>query len=362
VTTRVRAGACDVVIGHGLSAELPDLLAGACPAHSYGIVADHKVAELHGAALLARFAAGGLRAHLVHFPAGEWNKTRDEWARLTDQLLAAGLGRDGAIVTFGGGVAGDLGGFVAATYLRGVPVVHLPTTLLAMIDASVGGKTGVDVPAGKNLVGAFHPPRLVVADVRFLESLPRPHLAAGMAEALKHGVIADAAYFDALADPAPVVARVPEALERVVARSVEIKAAIVERDEREAGERQVLNFGHTVAHAVEAAAGYGVLHGEAVAIGMVVEARLAEQLGLAAAGLREALARTLARYGLPTRVPEDLDPERLLEWMTRDKKVRARELRFALPAAIGAMRRSDDGAWTVRAPLEVIRQVLDSSR
>ncbi len=359
--TAISAGSYDVLVGRGLLADLPAILRERCPARAYAVVADHKVAELHGAGLMESLHAAGLESRLLDFPSGEWNKTRALWSELTDRMLAAGLGRDGAVVAFGGGVAGDLGGFVAATYLRGIPVVQVPTTLLAMIDASVGGKTAVDVPAGKNLVGAFHPPRAVVADVDLLATLPRAQLAAGMAEALKHGVVADAAYFAGLGDAGPVLAKDLGALERLVTRSVEIKAEIVRRDEREAGERQVLNFGHTVGHALEAAAGYGLLHGEAVAIGMAVEARIAETLGLAERGLVASLAQALERYGLPTRVGTEAPTGVLLEHMTRDKKVRARALRFALPARIGAMARAADGAWTIGVEEGVIRQALDSN-
>lgn len=352
----------DVHVGRGLLAELPRILAAASPAHRYAVIADHHVAELHGARLSSALAGAGLAAKLFTFPAGEWNKSRQQWAELTDAMLAAGFGRDSAVVAFGGGVAGDLGGFVAATYLRGVPVVQVPTTLLAMIDASVGGKTGVDVPGGKNLVGSFHPPRAVVADVDLLATLTRPQLAAGMAEAVKHGVIADAAYFASLADPGPVFAKDLPALERIVARSVEIKAAIVRRDQREAGERQVLNFGHTVGHAVEAAAGYAMLHGEAVAVGMAVEARLGEVLQITSRGVADAVATVLQHYGLPTRPPEEATTDALLDLMTRDKKVRAGALRCALPRAIGAMAEREDGTWTVEIEALVMRQILDTTR
>src|SRR6185503_7140921 len=190
----------------------------------------------------------------------------------------AQLGRDSAVIALGGGVVNDVAGFVAATYLRGVPLVQVPTSLLAMIDSSIGGKTGVDVPAGKNLLGAFHQPRLVVADLEVLGSLPPPQLAAGMAEA--------------------VTSRDVGALERVVRRSVEIKAEVVAADEREAGRRAILNFGHTVAHAIEATTKFATLHGEAVAIGMAYEARLAETLGIAEPGTADRLQRLLEHYAL----------------------------------------------------------------
>src|SRR5262249_32396117 len=188
------------------------------------------------------------------------------WGALTDQLLTAGLGRDGVILALGGGVVGDVAGFVAATYLRGIPYVQIPTTLLAMIDSSVGGKTGVDTPAGKKLSGAFHQPRLVIADVQTLQTLPKPHVASGLAEALKHGAIADREYFDQLvANRENLLARDPAALEAAVVPSVRIKSEVVASDEREQGRRSILNFGHTVGHAAEAATDFSLLHAAASA-------------------------------------------------------------------------------------------------
>src|SRR3989475_4641920 len=219
-------------------------------------------------------------------------------------MLAAHCGRDAAVIALGGGVVNDVAGFVAATYLRGVPLVQVPTSLLAMIDSSIGGKTGVDVPAGKNLLGAFHQPRVVVADPQLLGSLSSVQLAAGLAEAVKHGVIADAEYFAFLeGEYAAIFAKHAPALERVVRRSVEIKASVVAQDEREKGKRAILNFGHTVGHAIEATSRYEVLHGEAVAIGMVYEARLAETLGIAATGTAHRIRSVLERLDSPAGGP-----------------------------------------------------------
>ncbi len=358
-----RDDAYDVLIGQGLLEQLPALLRARCPAHRYAVIADHKVAELHGAALTGTLGAAGLEARLFMFPSGEWNKSRDSWAELSDAMLAARFGRDAAVLAFGGGVAGDLAGFVAATFLRGVPWVQVPTTLLAMIDASVGGKTGVDVPAGKNLVGAFHQPKLVLADIALLATLPRVQVAAGAAEAVKHAAIADAAYGAELQrDAAAILARDLAALERAVARSVAIKAGVVARDEREAGLRQVLNFGHTVAHAVEAHTGYELLHGEAVAIGMSVEARLAETLGVAAAGLARQVSGLLGCFGLPLALPDSIAIDALLESMLSDKKVRRGAVRCALPKEFGSMAQSADGDWTVEVDINMMRAVLEHSR
>ena len=363
VTVRVRlAGqqdaSYDIKIGRGLLPELPALVAAACPASRYAVITDSHVAPRFGNQLVARWRDAGLAVQLFEFPAGEWNKTRETWSTLCDRLLAARFGRDAAVIALGGGVVGDLAGFVAATFLRGIPYVQVPTTLLAMIDSSIGGKTGVDVPVGKNLLGAFHQPRLVVADLEVLDSLPRQQLAAGMAEAVKHGVIADAEYFAALErDHDAVTARVPDTLERLVRRAVEIKAEIVAADERERGRRAVLNFGHTVAHAIEATAKFAALHGEAVAIGMAYEARLAEVLGIAQHGTASRVARLLARYNLPLELPDSATVDALVAAMQLDKKTRDGAVRFALPETIGRMH-ADGNGWTVAAPENTVRDVL----
>jgi 3-dehydroquinate synthase len=260
-------------------------------------------------------------------------------------------------VALGGGVAGDLAGFVAATYMRGVPYLQAPTTLLAMLDASVGGKTGVDTAEGKNLIGAFHPPVAVLADPRALATLPDREYRAGLAEAVKHGLIADRAYFEWMEQEAgPIVARDADALQHLVRRSVEIKAEVVSEDEREGGRRAILNAGHTVAHALEQATEYRVPHGEAVGLGLVAEAALATGLGLATPEAGARLVVLLERLGLPTRVGEPVAAERLLSAMAGDKKNRGHEIRFALPRGVGAMGPGPD--WTTEAGEAAIRAAL----
>ena len=357
-TAEQRSPPYDILIGRGLLADLPHLVQAACPAARYAVISDSHVATLYGTKIVTRLHDATLQAQLFEFPAGEWNKTRETWAMLSDKMLAAQFGRDSAVLALGGGVVGDVAGFVAATYLRGIPYIQVPTTLLAMIDSSIGGKTGVDVPAGKNLLGAFHQPRLVVADLDLLGTLPTPQLAAGIAEAVKHGAIADADYFTFLErEHDAVTTKQPDALERLVRRSVEIKADVVAADERESGRRAILNFGHTVAHAVEATVQFAVLHGEAVAIGMAYEARLAERLGIAAAGTADRIARLLERYGLPLALPESATADQLLATMRLDKKARAGTVRFALPEVVGRMH-ADGTSWTVAAPERAVRDVL----
>jgi 3-dehydroquinate synthase len=354
-----RDASYDILIGRGLLGEVAQLVKGACPAARYAVITDSHVVKLYGDQLVARCHDATLHAELFEFPAGEWNKTRETWASLSDRMLARQFGRDCAVVALGGGVVGDVAGFVAATYLRGVPYVQVPTTLLAMIDSSIGGKTGVDVPTGKNLLGAFHQPRLVIGDLDTLRSLPPVHRAAGMAEAVKHGAIADSEYFAFLEDCQPAVAaQETDVLERVVRRSVEIKAEIVAADEREAGRRAILNFGHTVGHAIEATGKFAVLHGEAVAIGMAYESRLAEALGVAHRGTADRIGRLLERYGLPLELPETATPDALVAAMRLDKKAREGAVRFALPRTVGAMHGDARTGWTVVAPDDVLRSVL----
>lgn len=306
-------------------------------AHRVVLIADTTVAALHGDRV--REVVGA--AALLTFPAGEASKTRAAWAALTDQLLAQGAGRDTVIVALGGGVTGDLAGFVAATYLRGVPFVQCPTSLLAMIDAAIGGKCGVDTPAGKNLVGVIHHPGFVWIDPTFLDTLPLAQRREGLAEAIKHGVIADATYLDWLQATMPTLvgdAPLPrEIAQTLVERSVAIKGEIVAADEREANRRQVLNFGHTIGHAIEQVSSYAITHGEAVAIGMVAEARLAVRLGLADASLPSRISEVIRAAGLPITLPAPLDRRALVEATRQDKKARAGTVRYALPTAIGVM-------------------------
>lgn len=354
-----RDASYDILIGRGLLATLPHRLPAEVPAARYAVVTDSHVGALYGQRLAIACRAAGLSVELLSFPAGEWNKTRETWAALSDRLLAGRFGRDSALVALGGGVVGDVAGFVAATYLRGIPLVQAPTTLLAMIDSSIGGKTGVDTPAGKNLVGVFHQPRLVVTDLDALTTLPAPQLVAGLAEAIKHGVVADAGYFEELErEGDALLGREMKALERVVVRSVEIKASIVADDERDSGRRAVLNFGHTIGHALEAGSGFSLPHGEAVAIGMVLEARLAERLGAAEAGTADRIERAVGRFALPHERPAGAAVDELIAAMHQDKKRRDGRVRIALPSRIGAMAAGPEGAWTTPVSEEVLREIL----
>ena len=306
------------------------------------IVSDSQVAPLYAQRVQAALAAARPDAKLaLHvFDAGEASKTLANFSGVIDALAALGATRDACIYALGGGVVGDLAGFAAACWMRGIDVVQLPTTLLAMVDSSVGGKTAVDIAQGKNLVGAFHPPCAVIADTAALRTLPPRELRAGFAEVIKYGAIVDAPFLDWLdADADGLLAGDDAVLAEAIARSCAHKAAIVERDPFERGERALLNFGHTFGHAIETEQGYGGLnHGEAVAVGMVLAARLSTLLGLADAADGERLRALLARFGLPTALPPDLDPAALVARMRLDKKAQGSGLRFVLWNGAGKAR------------------------
>jgi 3-dehydroquinate synthase len=269
--------------------------------------------------------------------AGESHKNLDAAAKIFDALAQLGATRDACVLALGGGVVGDIAGFAAACWMRGIDFVQFPTTLLAMVDSSVGGKTGVDHPAGKNLIGAFHQPRAVIADLGTLATLPDRELRAGLAEVVKTACIGDADFFEWLeAHADALLARDTEALTHAIARCCRFKVGVVERDEREAGERALLNFGHTFGHAIETETGYdALLHGEAVAIGMVLAARLSVQLGMSGDADSKRLQALLKHLGLPTSVPPGLTPHALLARMQMDKKNRAGALRLILWRGIG---------------------------
>ena len=356
-TRVIDAGDYGVTIGAAVRHEFASLIALAAPAHHYAVISDDEVAPLYADPLVTSLLPHG-RATQHRMRAGESHKTRETWSRLTDELLDAGCGRDTTVVALGGGVVGDLAGFVAATFMRGVPVIQCPTSLLAMIDASVGGKTGVDTAAGKNLVGAFHPPSAVLIDVDVLRTLPDSHRRAGLAEAIKHGVVADAKYFARVASLLPALAAgdTPALLE-VVARSVEIKSGVVKSDARESGRRKTLNFGHTIGHAIEQASGYRLLHGEAVAIGMVLEARLAERMGVAERGTAGEIERVLLEARLPVARPAAIEAATVLAATRHDKKSRGGAVSYALPSRIGMMAGAERG-WSIEVVDSLVLEVL----
>lgn len=334
-----------VEVDEGLLDRLGSRCSSVVGAGAYAVLSDRRVAELYGERAVRSLRQAGCSARLFTFPQGEGSKDRRRWRELTDELLEAGLGRDAAVVALGGGVTGDLAGFVAATYMRGIPVVQVPTTVLAMVDSSVGGKTGVNAPAGKNLVGAFHHPAHVLLDPSLLSTLPVEHRRAGLAEAVKAAAILDPDFFDWLESETPGLRRGdPGLLGELVRRAVPLKVRVVSRDPREHGLRAILNFGHTLGHALEAAADYGVLHGDAVAAGMRLEVALGEEMGVTEDGTRGRLVGLLDGLGLDWAPAPSLGVERILGAADSDKKRRAGELRVVLLRRIGEVARDPGGA------------------
>ena len=322
-------------VGAGVIGERK-LLAPHVGARHVFVITDETVAPLYLDKLRPALAdARGVDTHII--PGGERHKTLDTFAQLQHSLAERRVARDAVVIALGGGVVGDIAGFAAACYQRGVDFVQVPTTLLAQVDSSVGGKTGVNLPGGKNLVGAFHQPRCVLSDTATLATLDPREVRAGFAEVVKYGLIDDPDFFDWLeANAAALLNLDDEALGVAVVRACERKAALVAADERESGVRALLNLGHTFGHAIEAGVGYGVwLHGEAVAAGIVLAARMSQRMGWLADADCERIERLFARAGLPTRAPPTLSPRRMLDLMAVDKKIQRGQLRLVLLRGIG---------------------------
>jgi len=342
-----------ILIEPGALRRLPGLLTRTWKGRKVFVVTDANVGRLYGRAVLHDLHRAGLDALLIDVPAGEKSKSIDVYYAVTTALLENTIRRGSVLVALGGGVVGDLAGFAAATVLRGVPFVQVPTTLLAQVDSSVGGKVGIDHPLGKNLIGAFHQPSAVVIDPTVLKTLPRAEFRNGMAEVLKIAVALDADFFAYLERKARAITPSQvQLLSRVIARSVGLKAAVVVRDERETGLRKALNLGHTLGHAVEAATSFRLRHGEAVAIGMLLEGRIAVTLGLLSVRDLLRMQRVLDASGLPTRLPAKFDMKRLLAALAVDKKGTAAAPLFALPRGMGK------SAVDVPVPPQLIRSVL----
>lgn len=301
------------------------------------LITNPVVGPLYSQQVISSFERAGITLTCLEIPDGEEYKSLQVAGQLYDRLLPLGLDRRSAIVALGGGVIGDLAGFVGATFMRGLPLIQVPTSLLAQVDSSVGGKVGVNLARAKNMVGAFYQPCLVVSDVSLLRTLPLRELKAGMAEVVKYGVIGDTAFFEWLEGNVPAILERTEALmAHIVKTSCRIKASVVERDERDEGIRAILNFGHTVGHALETATGYSqVSHGEAVAIGMVAAARISYRMGLCSEDVPIRLQRLLERIGLPTTLP--VDPDNIVKTIGYDKKLRDKVNYFVLTKDLGTV-------------------------
>ncbi len=301
------------------------------------VITNPTVGRLYAEPILTAFAENGFTLDLLEVPDGEEHKSLEWVGHLYQRLLPLGLDRQSPLLALGGGVIGDLAGFVAATFLRGLPYIQVPTSLLAQVDSSIGGKVAVNLPEAKNIIGAFYQPRLVVSDVRLLQTLPLREFQAGLAEVVKYGVIADKTFFEWLEGSLPDILRQEEeVLIHLVRTSCQIKAKVVEVDERDAGLRAILNFGHTVGHAIEAATGYRqYTHGEAIAVGMVVAAQLSRHLGLCSPEVPQRIATILQRIGLPTQL--SIKPEFLMESMAYDKKIKDGMNYFVLTKELGSV-------------------------
>ncbi|MEZ0387691.1 MAG: 3-dehydroquinate synthase [Verrucomicrobium sp.] len=323
----------DVYVGHGLLPHVGTYAAELLGRKKCVIVTDSNVEPLYGQVVLDSLIQSGIDASIIAVPAGEPSKSMAVVEEVCREMLKAGLDRKSFLVALGGGVIGDLAGFAASIFLRGIPFIQVPTTVLSQVDSSVGGKTGVNTPEGKNLLGTFYQPSLVLADVDTLSSLPSREYCEGFAEIIKHAAIRDGFMFDAIT----AVADQKGSLADLIHRNVAIKARIVEADEHElTGERALLNFGHTIGHAIEASAGYGqLLHGEAIGLGMIAAASLSAQLaGLPPVG-RAKIVNLVKLFNLPTRLPEGMTTETILEYMKHDKKFSEGKIRFVLLRSLG---------------------------
>ncbi len=311
-------------------------------AKRYGVISDDYVAELYGDKLMASLRQAGIEAELITFPRGEASKHLETIAALASTLANRGFDRKDCLIALGGGVTGDITGFLAGIYMRGIPFVQVPTTLLAQVDSSVGGKTGVDIPQGKNLVGVFYQPKAVYIDIDVLQTLPHAELQGGLAEVIKYGVIVDKEFFEYIEkNRQDILSLKDDVIIKVVARCCELKAWVVEQDECEGGLRRILNFGHTIGHAVEAASGFKLIHGLAVAIGMRTAADLAVKGGHLTAEESSRISTLIQDYGMSVQVPPEYNRQKIKEYLQADKKTVGGRVFFVLPTAIGAVTITD---------------------
>lgn len=336
LTVNLAENSYDIHIGSGILANLGTLCSNLGLTSHAAIVTNPAVNNLYGAVIKDSLEKTGCRVDIIQIPDGEEYKNSETLSLVYDRLIEAGLDRKSFIVALGGGVVGDLAGYAAATYLRGIPFVQIPTTLLAQVDSSVGGKTAIDHPRGKNLIGAFYQPKLVLIDIDTLSTLPTREFRAGMAEVIKYGISLDEQFFNFLEQNSEqIIAMKPEALSAVIGKCCELKAQVVELDEKESGLRAVLNYGHTLGHAFETLAGYKeMVHGEAVAIGMILAAKISCATGLCSDSDVKRIIDILTSFGLSTTIPS-IDPRRLCEAIATDKKSSAGSINYILNQGIG---------------------------
>lgn len=350
----------DIVIGKDITGNLTEFLSTKIPAHSYAIITDSNVEELYGRKLYDDIKSHLPVVEIISFPAGEQNKNRHYKEMIEDIMLTNNFGRDSAVIAVGGGVVGDISGFVAATYCRGIPHIQIPTSLVACVDSSVGGKTAVDTPHGKNLIGAFHQPLKVIIDVSTLDTLPGKEMQEGMAEVIKYGVIYDSELFSIIEESIDdIYNRDMDILTEIIERSCRIKAQVVEQDEKETDLRKILNYGHTIGHAIENISSYRLSHGRAISIGMILEGMISVKLGYLGSGSAARIKKLIEKAGLPTQLTEKIDPEMVINTMKLDKKSRKGAIEMALPSDTGSMKRGSSG-YGIKVDENIIREVLHS--
>ncbi len=366
VDVRVKPLSYEVRIGTGILTELASDLRERPLGKRYAVITDSQVGRLHGDTLMGALEHAGLKAQLFVFPAGESSKNRQEKERLEDAMLEAGLGRDSAVIALGGGVVGDLAGFVAATYMRGVPVIQVPTTTLAMADSAIGSKTAVDVPYGKNLIGAFHSPEAVYMDMNLLSTLDERNYYAGLVELIKHGFIQRPSLQEYLAEHKETIvsrggAEYPVVMEELLYQNSAVKNDVVSQDQKENNLRKILNYGHTLGHAVEMSSNFQMIHGECVAVGIAYAAYLAHKLGLCDEDWAGEQIRILREYHQGCRIPEGISTDTLIEVMKHDKKARNGQIEFVLLAGPGQPVQQN-GEYGIPVKEDVLRQTIEEFR
>jgi len=349
---------CRILIGNGILGSAGKLISESRAGHKFAIITNPKVSSLYSEQVAHGLDASGFDHDLFEVADSETAKSLDTAKRLYKELSENNFDRDSCIIGLGGGVVGDLAGFVAATYMRGIDLILIPTTLLAQVDSAIGGKTGVNLPEGKNLVGAFHQPLLVISDIETLKALPDEDFRSGLAEVVKYGVLSDPKLFSQLeTNLDKILSRDEKTLTKIVTTCSSIKARVVEEDERDHGKRLTLNFGHTLGHALEAASGYtGYRHGGAVAIGMQFDARVSVKMGLLKESEMNRIFAAISSLGLPTYIEKRMDSEVILKFMYADKKTKDGKLRLILPTRIG------DAVISDKAGPDLIRSTLEEMK
>ena len=326
----------EIYIGHNILDRIGLVIAKSNSAHRYIVITDSNVYALHGEKFLAVLRNMGISVDLIEFPAGENSKNVDSILTIVKKLIDLGVDRSSALIALGGGVTGDITGFIASIYMRSIPCIQIPTSLLAQVDSSIGGKTGIDLPEGKNLLGTFFQPSMVFIDLQFLNTLPDGEFNNGLSEIVKYGIIDDIELFNLLERETDVIKkRDLDLLETIVGRSCKIKKGIVEIDERDMGVRRILNFGHTIGHAVEAESGYKISHGNAISVGMIASARISEKLKHLSSGDRDRIEHLVRSIDLLDHIPESISTEGILSKIRTDKKKRGDTIHFVLLKKIG---------------------------